>query len=206
MAQSNYEITLQDARKLFLCYKQSAMIEKFSLEHDEKYLYIPFVAQRHRIDRATGLVEWLDWTGTPHEADFNASLSIYDVLCCSAPNCSLSGEFGPINSVAKNYHTRNLGGSIFDGCSSVFSENPDKLEKALIALGGAKEGKGDIAYRIHVFPFLPVRVQFWEADEDFPASLQLHWDMNTLQFLRYETTYYTAGHLLRRLRELMEIV
>ena len=203
MSISNYEITLQEARKLFLCYNQTAMIEKFSLEHDERYLYLRMLDQRHRIDRTTGTVEWMDEGNIPHEADFNASLSIYDVLCCSKPSCTLAGQFAPINSVANNYHTRNLGGSVFDACSPVFSDHPDRLEKALIALGGIKEGKGDIAYRINIFPFFPVQIQFWEADEDFPASLQIHWDLNTLQFLRYETTYYTAGHLLHRLRELM---
>ena len=204
MSTSNYEITLQEARKLFLCFGQASIIEKFSLEHDDKYLYLHLIGQRHRIDRASGMVEWLDDFGVPHEADFNASMTIYDVLCCSQPNRTLAGQYAPINSVANNYHTGNLGGSVFDACAPVFSDHPDLLEKALIALGGIKEGKGDIAYRINIFPFLPVQIQFWEADEDFPASLQIHWDLNTLQFLRYETTYYTAGHLLRRLRELME--
>ena len=139
-----------------------------------------------------------------HEADFNVSLSIYDVLCGSHPNRTLSGQFAPINSVASNYHTKDLGGSVFGNCPAYFSEYPEKLEEALIALGGVKEGKGDIAYRINTFPFLPIRVQFWEADEDFSASLQILWDTNTLQYLRYETTYYVAGHLLHRLRELME--
>lgn len=201
---NNYEITLLESRKIFLCYKQEAILAKFPLKHDEEYLYLSLLDQPHRIHRTTGVVEWLDECGAPHEADFNASLSIYDILCCSQPNCTLSGQFAPISSVANHYHTNNLGGSIFDACAPVFSEHPDLLEKALIRLGGIKEGKGDIAYRINLFPFLPVQIQFWEADEDFPASLQIHWDLNTLQFLRYETTYYAAGHLLRRLRELME--
>ena len=204
MAQSNYEITLLEARKLFLCFAQETMIEKFALTYDEQYLYLPLIDQLHRIDRITGVVEWLDKSGTPHEADFNASMTIYDILCCSQPNRSLSGQYAPINSVANNYHTGNLGGSVFDACDPVFAEHSDLLEKALIHLGGVKEGKGDIAYRINIFPFFPVQIQFWEADEDFPASLQIHWDLNTLQYLRYETTYYTAGHLLRRLWELME--
>ena len=203
MAQSNYEITLLEARKIFLCYKQSRILEKFALEHDQQYLYISFIGQRHRIDRTTGVVEWLDEAGVPHEAGFEASLSVYDVLCCSQPNCTLAGQYAPINSVASNYHNGNLGGSVFDACDPFFSENSEKLEQALLTLGGVKEGKGDIAYRVNIFPFFPVQVQFWEADEDFPASLQIHWDLNTLQFLRYETTYYAAGHLLHRLRELM---
>ena len=204
MSTNNYEITLLDARKLFLCFPQAAMIEKFSLRHDEQYLYLEMLCQLHRVDRSTGIVEWLDEENVFHEADFNASLSIYDALCYSRPNSTLAGQYAPINSVANNYHTGNLGGSIFDACAPIFADSPALLEKALIALGGIKEGKGDIAYRINIFPFLPVQIQFWEADEDFPASLQIHWDLNTLQFLRYETTYYAAGHLLHRLRRLIE--
>ena len=203
MSTSNYEITLQEARKLFLCYKQELIIQKLSLEHDEQYLYIRLLDQRHRVDRTTGVVEWLGEDGAAHEADFNASLTIYDVLCCSRPDCSLAGQYAPINSVANNYHTKGLGGSIFDACAPVFSDHPAQLEQALIRLGGVKEGKGDIAYRIALFPFLPVQIQFWEADEDFPASLQIHWDLNTLQFLRYETTWYAAGVLRSRIREAM---
>lgn len=71
------------------------------------------------------------------------------------------------------------------------------------ALGGRREGRGDVAFRLYPFPFLPVLFQFWSSDEDFPASLTILWDENTLDFVRYETTYYIAGHLLRRLLELM---
>ena len=204
MSISNYDRVLPDARRRFLNFDQDRMIARFSLQSDETYLYISFFSRLHRIHRSSALVEWLDSDGTPHESDFRTALTIYDVLCCSAPNCSLSGQFAPINSVAKNYHTKNLGGSIFDGCSSFFADRSPLLEKALISLGGRKEGKGDIAYRIESFPFLPIRVQFWAADDEFPASLQILWDTNTLQFLHYETTYYAAGHLLHRLHELME--
>ena len=43
-------------------------------------------------------------------------------------------------------------------------------------------------------------VQFWFADEDFPAQLQFFWDKNALQYLRYETMYYALGLLRGHLR------
>ncbi len=205
MSMSNYRRMLLDMRERFLGYDQQAMIEKFSLAADASYLYICLLSRNHRIHRATGLVEYEE-NGSFQEADVNAAATIYDVLCCSKPNCTLSGQFAPVNSVAKNYHTKNLGGSVFDGCPDIFAAHPDRLEKALVALGGIKEGKGDIAYRVNTFPFLPIRVQFWASDDEFPASLQLLWDLNTLDFIHYETTYYLAGHLLYRLRELMNEV
>ena len=51
------------------------------------------------------------------------------------------------------------------------------------------------------FDCLPVLLRFWEADEEFPAQLQLLWDRNTCRYLRYETTFYLSGEILRRLRE-----
>ena len=65
------------------------------------------------------------------------------------------------------------------------------------------EGKGDVAYCLPVFDCLPVRLSFWEADEDFPPSLQFQWDRNTTDFIHFETTFYVTSHLLARIQELM---
>lgn len=202
MATSNYDQMLENARKLFLTYDQAAMVEKFHLEQDGRYLYLPFAGLPYRIERATGKLQWMDEADCPHAAGFNDGMTVYDILCWSRPDCSLSGQYGPINSVASSYHTSGLGDTLFDSDATFFAARPEALVRACQALGGTPEGKGDIAYRLEVFPFFPVRVQFWQADEDFPASLQLHWDMNTLDYLHYETTYYLAGHLFARLREL----
>ena len=203
MATSNYDLTLERARQQFLTYDQIPMAEKLHLEQDADYLYLPFLGRRYRVHRGTGSVQWLDEVGQAHSAGFNDGMSIYDVLCCSKPLCRLSGQFAPINSVARSFHSSGLGESLFDERAALFAGNPAGLERACLRLGGIREGKGDIAYRLDLFPFLPVLLQFWQADDEFPASLQLLWDTNTLDFVHYETTYYIAGHLLSRLRELM---
>ncbi len=46
-------------------------------------------------------------------------------------------------------------------------------------------------------------LQFWDGDDEFGPVLKIMWDRRTLAFMRYETTYYAAGHLLERLREMM---
>ena len=60
---------------------------------------------------------------------------------------------------------------------------------------------GDVSSLIPLFDFMPVMVQFWDADEEFDAVLKIMWDRNTLDFMHFETTFYAAGHLLRRLKE-----
>ena len=53
-----------------------------------------------------------------------------------------------------------------------------------------------MSYIIDVFDFFPVCVRFWDADEEFPASLQFLWDANALDFLYYETLWYVMDELI----------
>ncbi len=204
MSRSNYDITRDSTRQLFLGYDQEAMIRKFSLAHDGQYLYLPFVGRDYRVGRRTGVVEWSgDGFRTAHEAGFNEALSICDALCCSKTDCRLSGRFCTVNQLKGTVQSSQVGDGMFQPVAGRFDGRADQLKRACAALGGVPEGRGDAAFRLYPFSFLPVLLQFWASDEDFPASLTLLWDENTLDFIHYETTYYVAGHLFQRLLELM---
>lgn len=94
-------------------------------------------------------------------------------------------------------------GELFTPHAEKFQGKIQALRQACQALGGVEAGKGDVAYCLPVFDCLPVRLAFWEADEDFPPSLQFQWDRNTTDFIHFETTFYVTSHLLGRLLELM---
>ena len=53
---------------------------------------------------------------------------------------------------------------------------------------------------ISAFPFFPVLIQFWDADDEFPAQIKIMWDDQTMRYLNFETTYYLQGDLLERLK------
>ena len=194
----NYAITTARAAQLFLGYDSAAMAEKFALPLDEAYLYITFVAAPYRVSRRTGLVERLGGDA-PVPAGFNESLTIYDVLCDSKPGCRLSGRYCRVNSLPGVAQTAGLGNDLFDSYAGRFDRDPAALARACEALGGTELPGADVGYALPLFPFLPVQLRFWRSDEEFPPSLQLLWDEYALQFMRYETTYYAAGHLFDRL-------
>ena len=51
-----------------------------------------------------------------------------------------------------------------------------------------------------IFPvFGELKARQLLADEDFPASLQVFWDQNVLDYIRFETTYYQVFCVLRRI-------
>lgn len=201
MRESNYELTKRKMQTEFLRYDQEEMIQKFSLAADERYLYLALLRRPHRIDRHSGLVEWSDdCFRTAHEADFNSAMTLYDLLCCSKPDCRLSGRFCTVNALHGTAYTAGLGEDLFVREAAFFDRHLTQLRAACAALGGTQEPNGDLACRLLLFPFFPVILRFWQGDEEFPASLKLLWDENTLQFLHYETTYYAANHLFSRLR------
>ncbi len=204
-AASNYEITKRRAGKEFLRYDQQKMIEKFHLEHDGNYLYLTFVARRYRIGRTDGLAEWKDAkTGAYTEAGFNEALTIYDVLCDAQENCAPAGEFVNMGSLSKIQGSSHaLGDSLFGAWEKRFDHQDSRLAAACEKLGGIRYPKGDVAYQIPLFSFLPVVFQFWDSDEEFPASMQILTDRNILQFMRYETVWYALSHLLERIGEEM---
>ena len=87
----NYQITLVRTRELFLKYDQRAIIDRFSLNADERYLYLTFVARPYRIERATGAIEFLKDRWRP--AGHGDGMTIYDILCDSKPDARVSGRF-----------------------------------------------------------------------------------------------------------------
>lgn len=204
MKKSNYDIARNNAEREFLKYDQEKIIRKFNLEHNKDFIYIEFVHRRYQINRSSGIVQWMDdRTDELIRGSHNEVMTIFDVLCCSKDYCCLSGEYMGINDVPGVVKTAYLGSNLFDRYAKVFEHRLEDLSHACEALGGVKEPVGDVAYRIDLFDFLPVVLQFWDADEEFPATLKIMWDKNIIDYMRYETTYYALNHLLDRIGELV---
>ena len=202
---SNYEITRNKMRDEFVKYDQEMMIQKFQLKHDEKYLFLHFVDRDYRINRKDGVVEGTqDGFITTVLADYNESMTIYDVLCYSKADCKLSGKFCSLGLLRGTTQFSNGGIEIGRGYADMFSGQMKKLSKACETFGEKSDLKGDLAYILHPFSFLPVILQYWEADEEFPASLKFMFDENIMDFMHYETIYYMVGHILSRLEKLIE--
>lgn len=199
-SRSNYDKARDATAAVFLRYDQAAMIRKFGLSHDADALYITFIARDYRVDRRTGAVTWA--SEDAHTASYNEAMSIYDVLCDSQPLCHLSHEWVNVASLCSiQGGTLSKDGDFFKNSCARFSGDAAALDRACRALGGIPQPKGDVAYQLPLFPFLPLILRFWEADEDFPASMQVLADKNTLDFLHYETLMFALSYLMTRLQE-----
>lgn len=204
MAISNYELMRNQMRGEFLKYDQEKMIRKFSLKNDETYIYIDFVLRTYRIHRKTGLAEWSeDNFASATEADYNESMTIYDVLCYSKDDCHLSGKFCPVHMLKGTVKSSGSGSSLFQKSADEFSGKLKELKSVCSILGNPAKMSGDVAAVLYPFSFLPVILQYWDADEEFSANLKFMVDENMIDFMHFETIFFMMGHIISRMKELM---
>ena len=198
----NYQIQLQNAQKFFLSYDQEHLIQKFGLHADEDYLYPIMFRTLYRIDRKTGSFE--RYRGVWQDANtFGEVMTILDWLCDSRPQRYICGRWINVVSHGHYFHS-GLQEERDDPVALSFSQNAGLFRAACLALGGREMPGGDVGYAIELLDGLSIYVQLWHGDDEFAPRLRFLWDENTAMYLRYETTWYAVGLLMRRIREKME--
>lgn len=196
----NYAIQTAQAKARFLTYDQNALIRKMNLTFDETYLYIPVLGQLHRIHRQTGDMERLSdgiWNSANSHGEV---LTLLDLICDSRQDRFLTGKWKNMSAFGLMFHQNLLEGRR-DPWADRFEADPEGFRQACVSLGGIPFPTGDAAYAIELFDGLPVLIQLWFGDEEFPASLRFLWDENALMYLKYETMYFAKGLLLERIAE-----
>lgn len=195
---NNYEISLQAAMKRFCSYDMNILSAKDGVKDGGQYLQTQFLGLDTTVSKTTGQV-----TVDGQPADFGEALSVFDWLCDRKIDAVASNEFCPVSSLSGVY-VRGSGLSMhMPTLSKRIHEDPARFHAVMAAMGAHKLDLGDIGYRLQIFPDLPMCLKFYFGDDEFPPVLNLLWDKNSLQFVRYETLYYIAGCLHKHLQRLI---
>lgn len=198
----NYLKQAAQAKAYFLTYDQEALIRKLNLAYDEDYLYPVFFSQTYRLSRKTGDLARQGGQGWEDANTHGEVMTLLDLICDSREDRFLSGKWKDMAQFGHAFHQNLL--EERDPLAERCQERPEVFRRWCEALGGKPMPTGDIAYSIEVFDGLPLMIQLWFGDEDFPASLRLLWDENALMYLKYETMYFAREVLLSRLKREME--
>ena len=195
---NNYDAMLEAARVRFTGYDMGRIAAKAGVEEVGDFLCTYFFDQIVMVEKSTGYVKLDD-----QPADFCQTLAVYDWLCDRKPSAVAAESFCLVGSLPGVY----VGGGGLSiemhRLAARIQEDPRRFLKACQAMGGREEKLGDLGCRLQIFPDLPMCLKFYFADDEFPPTLTLLWDKNTLRFVRYETVYYLAGCLNKRLLALL---
>ena len=203
----NYELQVDIAKKIFLQYDQALLIQKFGLESDKQYIYLTYLGTPCRICRKSGAVE--EYREVWQECrQYSTVMTIYDLLCHNKGTVlpPLANQWCAVGTfiVAGITETESFTGKF----AKLFDGHLDRLKTACQTLGGVllpSVAGADLTCQFPATPFFPVRLQFWEGDEEFSPRVLLLWDQNTMDFMHFETTFYLQGDLLDRLKDCLEV-
>ena len=196
----NYALQAAAARRRCLTYDQDALIRKFHLQADKDRLYWTLLSRPYRIGRQDGRLEKKIGDAWVPADSHGEIMTLFDILCDAADNRSLSGQFQLMENFGHGFH-RSLAEDHPSPEVLLFDREPEVFIRGCEAMGGVKAGRGDLSYRTELADGLPVLLEFWHSDEDFPPQLKFFWDLNSLQYLKYETMWYAAGLILERITE-----
>ncbi len=199
----NYAIQAAQAKQLFATYDQEKLIAKLNLPFDEDYLYTSLFSESYRIHRTSGDVSRRTEEGWVDANSFGEVMTLLDLICDCKENRRVSGKWKAMSSFGLMFHQNLLEGKT-DPWAETFQADPEGFRSACLALKGIPFPNGDIAYQIEVFDGLPLVIQLWFGDEEFPASLRLLWDENALMYIKYETMYFAKGLLLERIADMIK--
>lgn len=119
---------------------------------------------------------------------FNEAMVIYHLFTYAKDHPVLTGKLVPSDSLEQVLSRRqSMPDPLFDPFASEFSGRTEELEARCARLGGVKKDSGDVSEEFSVFPFLKVQLVFWDADEDFPAQVQILVDSGITDYISAET-------------------
>ena len=190
----NYDKMAEMAAGMFLEQDQEALLRRYPLEHDDAWIEVVFLGDEYRIDRKQGSVHAADGSlATPQQA-----LIVLDMVCNRVGAPQATGTWrttaevsGAVSSVST--------AALFESRIASWEGRADELAAECAALGGREVPGGEVSFVFDLFEGFPVWLQFWDADEEFPAQMTFLWDSSTAFYLHYETLWYVMFEILDRL-------
>lgn len=191
----NQEAMAEKARLEFLELDQEKLIKKYSLESDDENLYINFLTVPYAINRTTGIITKKE---TGEAAFHDIMMAIYDMLENSKAQDelpALSGTWATLSTLGGIIGAAHVARLHTNEILAPFIDKVPEFTAVCEKLKGIKQPKGDVSYILPLFDFFPVWVQYYDADDEFPATLQFMYDSNAKSFVFFETMFYCTSYM-----------
>lgn len=199
---SNHEALAEQWYGLFRGFRPERVGRILGLTWDKDYLYIHYLGEEYRLVLETGHLEKCRQAVWEEGLFFNEAMALYHVLHFVKDVPLVSGKWVLSDSLSPV-----AGGRIpqkdplFAPFAARFSGKLQELEERCRGAGGRKVDGGDLGFEFSVFPFMSFRLIFWDAEEDFPAQVQVLVDSCVTDYLHTETVGCIISDLLEKIEK-----
>lgn len=198
--ENHYEKWGREWQERFLTLDQEALMKKLpELKEEGDCLTIRHFGRKYAISRRTGELTASD---RDENVSLNTRLNIYTLLWYCSPLAMKSGEWVPFRQLkdASPFGPAFQKG-VVDALAATFSGHMEALLTAGKKLGARRLSLADAGFELDAFACIPMRVLFWEGDEEFPAQANILFDKNATSFIHVESIVTIASEGLERLTE-----
>ena len=198
---SEYEAVSGQWRTRFCGYDPSRIQKILKLTADPEYLYLQYFSIPYRLHLSDGILEKQEagiWT---KDLYFNETMSIYHLLYYTKDFPRTEGPWVGNDSLDGAGSRQSMPDPLLVPFARKFSGKTELLHQACERLGGTPLSLGDLSYEFEAFPQIPLRLVFWEADEDFPAQAQALVRQTVTDYVHFETTGCILSDLLEKLEK-----
>ena len=117
----------------------------------------------------------------------------------------ISGEWEKFNALSGSWACRYAYDEEDIGrLTAAYEEHKEKVFTALERLGAKKVDFGDAGFEVSFLPMVKVLLVFEDADEEFPVSVRLLYDKNSIFYLPHEQlgdiSWFLAGRVMTALQ------
>lgn len=200
--QSNYEKWCEEWRQKFLTMDQEDICRRLpEIDKTEQKLLLWHYGRQFAVDRKDGTMTVVS---DDRSVDLMPQLNIYTLFWYAKEEAVQLGNRVPFRELkgASPFGAAFQKG-ILEPLAATFSGNVDRLEQAVMQLGGERLSQGK--YLLHAFSCIPVAVNFWDADEEFPAQANMLFDSSATEFNHVESIVSIAVEGLFQLSEAVGI-
>lgn len=135
----------------------------------------------------------------------NEAMVVYHLLGDVKEDACLSGVWVPEPDLDPvKIRSGNRTDPLVGGFAAAFSGRTAALDAACEKMGGIRLARGDAAWQMEAMPLLPVQLIFWDADEEFPAQVQVLVDRNITDFMHFEAAGCMIADLFEKIGALAE--
>lgn len=194
---SNYQKLVEDWEKKFLQMDHARLRRLIpSLEKRDGYLQIRQFDRLYRISLETGVITACDG-GAASETE---KLNIYTLFNYIRDDARFRGNWLPFRDIrGANVFDSAFQRGVNDAVAQSFSGHAAELRAALADLGGSDIGVGDVGFEVPCFAEIPLRLLFWDGDDEFPAQANMLFDEGVVDFIHVESLVSIATECLSRL-------
>ena len=167
------------------------------LEETADQLRLWHFGRQFAVSREDGAIRCLSDDGP---VSYNEQMNIYTLFHYCVPGARLTGEWLPFRDLR---HASPFAAAFQRGIvlplARTFSGRGDLLPAAVERLRGVRIS--DSGFQLPAFACIPMRLNFWEGDEEFEAQANLLFDRSATDFIHVESVVTIASEGVRRLAE-----